>query len=285
MSTTVVIHESTNTSLAKRIAKNLGVESIEVKPTVFPNGEVKIHGNHIEVKQAIVIFPKIHDINRQLIEFMLMCGLCKGCTTIDAVIPYIPHARQNDTVAHAMILKIFGVCRLRLVVTVDIHNPRILDSYNIINILPHEIFANVIEKQPNLLVVAPDRGAIHRAQKFADAIGADVVFINKNSESISNANAVAGMECIIIDDIIDSGRTISLATNLLRSNGCASVSACISHGFFATGTWHQPSLDDLYISESFDLHKQVTFKNLRITKLDNLISAALSDRPTHTERN
>ncbi|MDR1609438.1 MAG: ribose-phosphate diphosphokinase [Holosporales bacterium] len=278
MSTTVVVYESTNASLARRIAKNLSVESIEVITTAFPNGEIEIHEAPIKADRAIVTFPKIHDVNRQLIEFMLMCGLCKGSPIVDAVIPYIPYSRQNSTVAHAMILRILDVCRIRLVVTVDVHNPRILSNYNIINILPHEIFADVIGKPTNLLVVAPDHGAIRRAKKFADAIGTDVVFIDKHSKSISNASAVAGMNCMIIDDIIDSGCTINLATDILRNNGCTSVSACISHGFFSARVQHRYSLDALHISESFELPRVTTYKNLEITKLAKPVSAALTPR-------
>jgi ribose-phosphate pyrophosphokinase len=281
LSTTVVVHEDTNASLAERIAKNLGVAPIKVSLPIFPNGEAEIHGRPIEADRAVVVFPKIHDINRQLIEFMLMCGLCRGCDVIDAVIPYIPYSRQNDTAAHAMVLKILDACQLRLIITVDIHNPVAFSNHNIINMLPHEVFADVVEKHPDLLIVAPDHGAIHRAQKFADAIGSNVVFIDKHSGAISNCAAVVGTECVIVDDIIDSGRTISIASDLLRNNGCTSVSACISHGFFSSGVLRLPHLDALYISESFDYPKLIDPTNLSTVGLDRPISAALA---THTKR-
>jgi ribose-phosphate pyrophosphokinase len=265
----------------------MAANSVEVRFAGFPNGEVKIIGDRIEAKSAVAVFPKIRDINKQLIEFMLMCGLCEDCAAIFAVIPYIPYSRQNDSKARAMVSKILGMCRVKSVITVDIHNRKTFEKHDVINILPHEIFADTMSAdisgdQSNQIIVAPDIGAIYRAKKFANAYCMDMAVIDKNARSIDRASAVANKRCIIVDDIIDSGRTIKIAADILCSCNAASLSALVSHGFFSPDSNGEslsfPQLDALYVSESFEVFGRITHEHLTIAPLDRAISSALAQR-------
>ncbi|MDR1332961.1 MAG: ribose-phosphate diphosphokinase [Holosporales bacterium] len=268
---TIIVHERTNASLAQRVAKHLGVEALEVGIADFPNGEFNVGEICIEADRAIVIFPKIDDINKQLVQFMLMCGLCENCKKIDAVIPYIPYSRQNSSTIHETIFKTFNALGVSRIITVDIHNDSILRDHNIINILPHEIFGKVVEVVEDVVIIAPDLGAIPRAAQFAEHLKAPLVTIDKNSEMMSNTSSIAERHCIIVDDIIDSGRTINNAISKLRSYNPRAISACITHAF-PSQKRKLIGLDKLYTSESFDtqeLNSTIPYDHALATALED----------------
>jgi ribose-phosphate pyrophosphokinase len=246
----IIVHEKTNASLATRIAARLCCDAIELELPVFSNGEIDIKYSCGPFDRAIVIFSKTPDINRQIVEFMMMVHMCRHCKIIDAVVPYIPYSRQEKLDALPMKL-------LRSVITLDMHQPNGA-SRNIINVLPHEIFGSLFLEQKDLVIVAPDIGGRHRVSHFAAYLGTkDVVFIDKQTGRYENMDIVNGRNCLIVDDIVDSGKTIKCAAEMLKSHGAVDVDVCVSHGFFGNYQ-HSLEIRKMYISESYPSSKFAT---------------------------
>ena len=181
----IIVSSSSTIDLAQKISKKLLENCIEIKFQKFSNGEISFEPEDVDENHALIFFPKNESINESIVEFMFMANLCKDCKTIDAVIPYIPYSRQDKSKEFAMILDLLNFLKIRKIITIDIHNAKNLDD-NIINIFPHEIFGINYQDMENLVIVAPDIGAISRASKFADFLKCDMVVIDKKSGSVKN---------------------------------------------------------------------------------------------------
>ena len=158
----------------------------------------------------------------------MMLGLCQGCGFIDAFIPYIPYSRQDRSLVFHLILRIVKFLKVRHIITLDIHSDK-QDDF-IINILPHEIYGSRFLNR-NLIVVAPDIGALNRSLQFAHYLNTALVTINKKTNEIRNGDLVRNRDCLIVDDIIDSGRTLNNAVNILRKLEARRIVTCITHDF------------------------------------------------------
>jgi ribose-phosphate pyrophosphokinase len=259
------VYEKSNADLSERIAKSLNLSAFRIDVSKFPNGEFSLREAVVENKHVVVIFPKIKNINEQLIEFVMMLNTCKNCDIIDVVIPYIPYSRQGGSQAFWAIFNLFKPFKIRKIITIDLHTP--IDSLYVINILPHEIFGSFFRDQ-DFIVVAPDNGAKNRAKKFAKYLGTELILIDKNSKKIVNARKIKNRHCLIVDDITDTGRTIENAACILNEFQAKSLTACISHAF-SDKTNKSGLIEKIYVTES------LKSKGFKIIKIDRAISEKL----------
>lgn len=223
-----IIFEKSQKELAKHFLKDLKTNIIEVQISKYPNGEFRIDEIDINYNHILVLFPKFSNLNERLIAFFLMSGLCKKCKIIDVFIPYIPYSRQDKSSSFQLILDIIKFLKVRYIITLDIHKNN-QDKF-IINILPHEIYGHKFLNQ-KLVIVSPDIGAKERSEKFANYLKTDLVIIDKKNNKTTNLDVVQNRECLIIDDIIDSGKTLRNAIAILKKAGAKNIKTCITHDF------------------------------------------------------
>ena len=214
--------------LAKKISKNIEKNCVEIQIQKFSNGEMDFEIEDIYEDHVLIFFPKNDNINEAIVEFMFMVKLCENCKIIDAVIPYIPYSRQDKSKGFEMILDLLKFLKIRKMITIDLHNSKNLDP-RIINIFPHEIFGIEYQNIKDLVVVAPDIGAIERSSKFAEFLKCDLIIIDKKTGETKNIEKAKGKICLIIDDIIDSGITLKISEDILNKNGAKETLKCISH--------------------------------------------------------
>ena len=158
--------------------------------------------------------------------------------------PYIPYSRQNTSPSFQFVLSEMKNLNVKNIITIDIHKHN--DDEFIMNMLPHELAGN---KYNNIdVVVAPDIGAINRAQYFANYLQTELVTIDKVSLNISNTDKIKNKNCLIVDDIRDTGNTIQLATNLLKQNCANSIKICVSSDI-------RNNLEDYHIEISRCFHE------------------------------
>lgn len=201
---------------------------MEIQISEYPNGELKVIEDNIDASHVLVLFPQVRNINLRLMEFFLMLKLCQECKIIDTFIPYIPYSRQDNSISFQLILDIIKFLKVRYIIALDLHKPAFNNS--IINILPHELYGEKFKGQ-DLIVVAPDVGAQNRAAAFANYLKTELVVIDKRNNSVQNLAAVYNKDCLIIDDIIDSGKTLINAINILKNAGAKHIRYCITHNF------------------------------------------------------
>ncbi len=148
------------------------------------------------------------------------------------------------------------------ILTLDLHvsHLKTLFPMNMVEVEPHLIFAPLLcNKKPDV-IVSPDKGGEHRAQKLAQELGMSWTSLIKKRDPgnktfiYGNQNInFAGTACLIVDDIVDTGGTLCSAVEYLKKQGAVQVTACVTHGLFSSSCLdrlEKSQLDHLYISDS-----------------------------------
>ena len=138
----------------------------------------------------------------------------------------------------------------------------------------------------NVMVVSPDVGGVVRARALGKRLGALLAIVDKRrdrpgeSEVMNIIGEVDGKDCILIDDIVDSGGTLCNAAEALLNNGANSVTAYITHGVLSGGAVARVSsskLKELVITDSIQPTQEIqNAPNIRVLSTDALIGEAIN---------
>ncbi len=233
--------------------------------------------------------------NDHLIEFLTLIHYLRvrGIKNITALMPYFPYARQDDDTGQRnltlALLKAAGVDKIFIL---DIHSIKPDDiKRGLYNILPFKIFQPVLKHfaLDRLLFISPDRGGGVRTRAFAQEVGAPFIILNKHkmpnksclvSSSDYTEHNISNFDCIIVDDLLDSGATLIAGVEFLVQNKAKSINAFITHGLFsarASEFLQKSSLQNVYVTDSLlkndfpDLIKVLPSSKALACALHNLV--------------
>lgn len=233
----IVIGGSSHPKMAEKIAEILGCDCVLAETNRFSDQELKTHiKNEIAHKHVLIVQSTHTPSDSHLMELLLLAAAAKHANSqhITAITPYFGYARQD--LSAELILKLMASSGINNLVTLDLHSLDIVNEHLALhNVCPSTLFLNEWRISKNHIFIAPDNGAVKRTKEIASLCGADVKIIAKTRDSNNqvhmpaNLAGIKGKHCIIIDDIIDSGQTISHAARLLHKSGAYKVSACITH--------------------------------------------------------
>ncbi|MBE7479940.1 MAG: ribose-phosphate pyrophosphokinase [Polyangiaceae bacterium] len=242
-----------NPELAHEISRVLGSPLGEARVSRFSDGETfcEVREN-VRGLDTYVVQPTSSPVNDNVMELLILCDALRraSAASITAVIPYYGYARQDRKVAPrtpitsklvADVLVTAGVTR---VVCVDLHAGQIQGFFNIpfdhLYALP--VFLDDYLKlrfDAGACVISPDAGGVERARAYSKRLGASLAIVDKRreranvSEVMNIIGDVEGLDCIIVDDIIDTAGTLCNAARALMDAGAKSVVACATHGVFS----------------------------------------------------
>jgi ribose-phosphate pyrophosphokinase len=215
---------------------------------------------------------------------------------ITAVMPYFGYARQDRKVAPRtpisakLVANLITSAGADRVLTMDLHAGQIQGFFDIPldNLYAAPVFVRDIKQNfelENLVVVSPDVGGLVRARAIAGKIGADLAIVDKRrpragvSEVMNIIGEVEGKNCIIVDDMIDSGGTLCNAAEALLIKGAKSVSAYITHGVLsgkAPERIANSKLKTLVITDSIQPSEEtLSVKNIKIINISDLLGEAI----------
>jgi ribose-phosphate pyrophosphokinase len=165
--------------------------------------------------------------------------------TINVVIPYYGYARQDrkararEPITAKLVANLLETAGATRVIAIDLHATQIQGFFDIPvdQLLGVPILANYFANKDldDIVIVSPDHGGVTRARKMADRLKAPIAIIDKRrprpnvSEVMNIVGNIEGKTAILIDDIIDTAGTITLAANALIENGAKEVYACCTH--------------------------------------------------------
>ncbi len=244
---------SANDTLAKNIALNLGTVVSECKIQKFADGEVivsdfeSVRGSHCYIVQP----TSPPNVNESLMELLIMIDALKraDARTICAVIPYYGYARQDrkckprQPITSKLVATLLEAAGATRVMVMDLHASQIQGFFDIqideFNSLP--IIANYFDMKniEDLTVVSPDHGGAVRAKKLSTFLNCPTAIIDKQrprpneSEVVGIIGDVKGKNCIIIDDMIDTGGSIVNAVNELKKQGALDIYVACTHPVFS----------------------------------------------------
>ncbi len=249
-----VFSGTSNPELATQIACLLGLSLGIAQVTSFADGESKVQiQTPVTNKTIFIIQATAPPVNNNLIELCQMANALKlaGAKSIVAVMPYFGYARQDahtrkpgECDSAALVMGILNAASVDKIITVDLHNPSLCKSTKpkIHNISTVDLIHNDIQRQgiTTPVIVAPDIGAVWRAQPLAQLLNAELAIIPKPgraapSRTLPLFGAVQGRACIVLDDIIDSGKTICHAISQLNLAQASKIYVYATHGILSTG--------------------------------------------------
>ncbi|MBN8253777.1 ribose-phosphate diphosphokinase [Priestia flexa] len=239
---------NSNKALAEEIAKVIGVELGKCSVDRFSDGEVQINiEESIRGCDVFIIQSTSAPVNEHLMELLIMIDALKRASakTINIVIPYYGYARQDrkararEPITAKLTANLIEKAGATRIITLDLHAPQIQGFFDIP--IDHLVGVPILGeyfKSKNLddvVIVSPDHGGVTRARRLAERLKAPIAIIDKRrprpnvAEVMNIVGQVEGKTAILIDDMIDTAGTITLAANALIESGAKEVYACCTH--------------------------------------------------------
>ncbi|WP_050183691.1 ribose-phosphate diphosphokinase [Domibacillus robiginosus] len=241
---------NSNPALAQEIAEFIGVELGKCSVTRFSDGEVQINiEESIRGCDVYIVQSTSGPVNEHLMELLIMIDALKRASakTINVVLPYYGYARQDrkararEPITAKLVANLLETAGTTRLITLDLHAPQIQGFFDvpIDHLMGVPILGDYFKKKEfsrdDIVIVSPDHGGVTRARKLADRLKAPIAIIDKRrprpnvAEVMNIVGNVEGKIAILIDDIIDTAGTITLAANALSESGAKEVYACCTH--------------------------------------------------------
>ncbi|WP_042353264.1 ribose-phosphate diphosphokinase [Bacillus massiliigorillae] len=275
---------SSNRGLAEEIAKVIGVELAKCSVTHFSDGEIQINiEESIRGCDVFIIQSTSQPVNEHLMELLILIDALKRASakTINVVIPYYGYARQDrkararEPITAKLVANLIETAGAHRVISLDLHAPQIQGFFDIPidHLMGVPILSDYFENKnlDDIVIVSPDHGGVTRARKMADRLKAPIAIIDKRrprpnvAEVMNIVGNIEGKTAILIDDIIDTAGTITLAANALVENGAAEVYACCTHPVLsgpAIERIKNSKIKELVVTNSIGLPEEKKFDKL-----------------------
>jgi ribose-phosphate pyrophosphokinase len=286
---------NSNPQLAEEIAQHVGIPLGKSSVTKFSDGEVQINiEESIRGCDVFIVQSTSEPVNENLMELLIMVDAVKRASarTVNVVIPYYGYARQDrkarsrEPITAKLVANLLETAGVTRAIVLDLHAPQIQGFFDIL--IDHLLAVPLLSEYfinesgidlSDVIIVSPDHGGVTRARKMADRLKAPIAIIDKRrprpnvSEVMNIIGNVEGKTAIIIDDIIDTAGTMSLAAGALIESGAKEVYACCTHPVLsgpAVERIDNSVIKELVITNSIALpeHKKTPkIKQLSVAKL------------------
>lgn len=246
---------NSNRPLAEAVAASLGLPLTRASVRRFADMEVfvEIHEN-IRGEDVFVVQSTSYPANDNLMELLITMDALRRASArrITAVIPYFGYARQDrksgsrTPISAKLVANLITEAGAHRVLTMDLHAGQIQGFFDIPvdNMQAAPLFSRDIKERyagRNVMIVSPDVGGVVRARAIATRLGTELAIIDKRREAAGVSEVmhvigeVEGRDCIVVDDIVDSGGTLVNAARALIENGAKSASVYVTHGVLSGG--------------------------------------------------
>lgn len=300
---------NSNLPLAQQIATQLSrktgnlISLGHIKVDKFSDGEISVEiMENVRGQDVFIIQSLCFPANDNLMELLLITDALKRASarSISAVVPYFMCARQDRRprsarvpISARLVADFMQTAGINRILTVELHADQIQGFFKIPvdNVYSTKHFADDINslRLENLVIVSPDVGGTLRARSLAKQVGdADLVIIDKRrpraneSEVMNIIGNVKDKNCVIVDDIVDTGGTMIKAVDAIFEHGAKSVRAYCTHAVmsgnapanFAKSNITELVVTDTIHSKSFSTFLQETGK-IRQLSVSDLVAAAI----------
>ncbi|MGA9658588.1 MAG: ribose-phosphate pyrophosphokinase [Asticcacaulis sp.] len=295
-----LLSANSNRTLAQAIGDYLGMPLCQARVQRFADNEIFVTiDENVRGEDVFVIQSTSYPANDNLMELLICIDALTRASArrITAVIPYFGYARQDrktggrTPISAKLVANLITRAGAHRVLTMDLHAGQIQGFFDIptdnlvaIPFMAKDIQANY-KNFAELMIVSPDVGGVVRARALADRIGADLAIVDKRrarageSEVMNIIGDVAGRDCILFDDIVDSAGTLCNAAKAIIDQGAASISAYVSHGVLSGEAMNRVDksvLKELVITDSIEATDAIrNHPKVRIVKIAPLIGEAM----------
>ncbi|WP_068086331.1 ribose-phosphate pyrophosphokinase [Polycladidibacter stylochi] len=295
-----IIAGNSNRALAEEISKYLDVPLAKCQVRRFADQEIYIEiQENVRGEDVFVVQPTSYPANDHLMELLILIDALRRSSArrITAVVPYFGYARQDrkpgprTPISAKLVANLITNAGADRVLTMDLHAGQIQGFFDIPtdNLYGAPVMTRDIKERfssGNVMVVSPDVGGVVRARALAKRIEAPLAIVDKRrdkpgeSEVMNIIGDVNGFDCILVDDIVDSGGTLCNAAEALLKSGAKSVTAYITHGVLSGGAVARISaskLKELVITDSIEPTAAINAApNIRTLSVAPLLGEAIN---------
>lgn len=300
---------SGNSGLVEEICDYLGTTPGKISVKHFADGETLVElGESVRGKQVYIVQSTYQPVNERLMELLIAIDTVKRSSAKDiiCIVPYFGYARQDrkaqprQPITARLVADLLSIAGANRVVTIDLHAPQIqgffsfpVDEMKSVPMMG-QYFKNKGLDLENTVVVSPDHGGANRARQLAEILGTPIAIVDKRRprpnevEAQSVIGEVDGKDCIVIDDICDTGGSLCAACQILKDHGAKDVYVALAHGVFSKDAIERIEnsvIKELVVSNTIPLSEEKKAKTTKITVLSvgkmlaKLISAVSTDSP------
>lgn len=297
---------NSNLPLAQEISQYLKVPLGKATVETFSDGESKVEvKENVRGGDVFVVQSTSAPGNDNLMEMLLMLDAFKRASAkrITAVIPYFGYARQDRKVAPRvpisakLVADLITTAGASRILTMDLHSGQIQGFFNIPvdNLYATPVLLQYLRRQLNrneVTIVSPDAGGVERARDFATRLNASLAIIDKRRSGpnvVAEMNIIGevkGQTAILLDDMVDTAGTLTMAAEALKREGAKRIFACCTHPVLsgpAIQKIKDSPLEELIVTNSIPLGpKAEKCKKIKVLSVAHLIGEAI--RRTHDEK-
>ncbi|WP_313894757.1 ribose-phosphate diphosphokinase [Psychrobacillus sp.] len=290
---------NSNKELAEEIAAEVGVPLGKSTVTRFSDGEVQINiEESIRGCDVFIVQSTSGPVNEHIMELLIMLDAVKRASarTVSVVLPYYGYARQDrkararEPITAKLVANLLTTAGATRAILLDLHAPQIQGFFDIpidhlvAEPILSEYFLTKNFDPAEIVIVSPDHGGVTRARKMADRLKASIAIIDKRrprpnvAEVMNIVGNVEGKTAILIDDIIDTAGTISIAAQALMESGAKEVYACCTHPVLsgpAIERIDNSVIKELVITNSIQLTEDKSSPKIKELSVAKLLSDAI----------
>ena len=288
---------NSNHAIAEKIAKAAGIPLGKLSSRQFSDGEIQVNiEESVRGFDVFIIQSTSFPVNNHLMELLIMVDACNraSANSVNVVIPYFGYARQDRTAAPRepitakLVANMLVKAGVNRVLTLDLHAVQVQGFFDIPvdNLYTVPLFAkHYCDKGltgDDVVVVSPKNSGVKRARSLAEHLDAPIAIIDYAQDDAHRnegyiIGVVAGKKAILIDDILNTGRTFTEAAKIVDREGATEIYAVSSHGLFVDGAAEKLDtvpIKEILVTDSVDT-KEKTPKNIQYITASELIADAI----------
>ena len=298
----ILITGRAHPKLAEDVADELGIKLLPTDARTFANGEIYARFDEsVRGTDAFVMQSHCSPLNEWLMEQLIMVDALKRASAkrITVVMPYYPYSRQDkkgrgrEPISARLIADLYKTAGADRIMSVDIHAAQIQGFFDgpFDHLFAMPVLLEHFKTQldpSTLTVVSPDMGRVRVADVWSDKLGAPLAIIHKrrdplvpNQVSVHEiVGDVDGRVCLIVDDLIDTGRTIVKAAEALKNAGAKGVVVAATHPVFsdpATEILQSEYIDKVVVTDTLPIPEDKKWDRLEVLSIAPTLARAIRE--------
>ena len=252
----VLVAGRSHPKLASDVAAQLGIDVLETTAYDFANGEIYVrYTESVRGSDVFVLQTSTSPTNKNIMEQLIMIDALKRASarSVTAVCPLMPYCRQDkkhlgrEPISSRLMCDLLKTAGANRIVSVDLHASQSQGFFDgpVDHLAAMPVLIDYVRAKmdlDNISVVSPDAGRIRVAEQWAHRLGGGPLAFVHKTHDITRANHVTsnrvvgdveGKDCVLVDDLIDTGGTIAGACRVLKDSGAKSVTIVATHGVFS----------------------------------------------------
>ena len=298
----VIVTGRSHPVLAEQIAEYLQTEIVHTDARTFANGEIYArYDESVRGCDAFVLQSHAAPINEALMEQLIMVDALKRASAkrITVVAPVYPYARQDkkgrgrEPISARLVADLYKAAGADRIMSVDLHAAQIQGFFDgpVDHLFAMPVLLDHFQKQldpATLTVVSPDMGRVRVADIWSQKLGAPLAIIHKRRDPMVHnqvtvheiVGEVEGRVCLLVDDMIDTGRTIVKAAEALKKNGALSVVVAATHAVFSDPAFdilQDAAVDQVVVTDTLPVPDEKRWDRLTVLSIAPLIARAIHE--------